>query len=203
MDDDLLVLENVVTLSEMLLQLGNDYAGILGKTVRCFVNIDDGLAKSQKDIIFGGIKEAVGSPNENVINNFNMEKFPKDVIENCTSAFCNKNLGVWARFAYAINADTEYICVFDDDTIPGKKWFENCLETMKTHRGLLGCRGVRMTGDDYSSYPGCQYVSFCANNPHHLGRPLRSKLVSVCSTIVSIFMQHPPILPKISVVPIS
>ena len=94
-----------------------------------------------------------------------MEKFPSDVIENCTSAFCNENLGVWARFAYAINADTEYICVFDDDTIPGKKWFENCLETMKTHRGLLGCRGVRMTGEDYANYPGCQYVSFCANNP--------------------------------------
>ena len=24
---------------------------------------------------------------------------------------------------------------------------------------------VRMIGDDYQNYPGCQYVSFCANNP--------------------------------------
>lgn len=88
-----------------------------------------------------------------------MESFPSDVIEQCTSAFCNKNLGVWARFAYALNADTEYVCVFDDDTIPGKRWLENCLETMKTHRGLLGCRGVRMAGDDYNMYPGCTYES--------------------------------------------
>ncbi len=58
-------------------------------------------------------------------------------------AECNENLGVWSRFAYALNADTEYICVLDDDTIPGPKWFENCLKTMETHEGLLGTRGLR------------------------------------------------------------
>tara|TARA_B100000749_G_scaffold218955_1_gene173972 strand:+ start:612 stop:1355 length:744 start_codon:yes stop_codon:yes gene_type:complete len=86
-----------------------------------------------------------------------MNNFPSDVIKNCTSAFCNKNLGVWARFAFALNAYSQYICVMDDDTIPGSKWLENCMNTMKTHRGLLGCRGVRITGDDYLKYPGCQY----------------------------------------------
>ncbi|WP_325892025.1 glycosyltransferase family 2 protein [Grimontia sp. NTOU-MAR1] len=58
-------------------------------------------------------------------------------------AECSENLGVWARFAYALNIDAEYICVFDDDTIPGPKWFENCLKTMETHEGLLGTRGLR------------------------------------------------------------
>jgi hypothetical protein len=60
-----------------------------------------------------------------------------------TFAECNENLGVWARFAYALNADTEYVCVFDDDTIPGRRWFENCLKTIETHEGLLGTRGLR------------------------------------------------------------
>ena len=35
----------------------------------------------------------------------------------------NKNFGVWARFVYALNAKTDWICIFDDDTIPGSKWF--------------------------------------------------------------------------------
>ncbi|EKE03237.1 MAG: hypothetical protein ACD_20C00228G0003 [uncultured bacterium] len=58
------------------------------------------------------------------------------------SAISNENWGVWARFYYAMNAKTKYICVFDDDTIPGSKWLENCLETIKEHRGLLGTIGL-------------------------------------------------------------
>jgi CDP-4-dehydro-6-deoxyglucose reductase, E1 len=58
------------------------------------------------------------------------------------TAYCTANFGVWARFAFALNAKSEYICIFDDDTIPGKKWLENCLNTMKTHEGLLGTVGL-------------------------------------------------------------
>jgi hypothetical protein len=55
------------------------------------------------------------------------DEFPnRMVIENTTSAFCNRNLGVWSRFAYALNAKTKYVCVFDDDTIPGNNWLKNC-----------------------------------------------------------------------------
>jgi hypothetical protein len=101
-----------------------------------------------------------------------MEKFPKDIIESCTSAFCNENLGVWARFAFALNADTKFVCMLDDDTIPGKKWLENCLVTMQSHVGLLGCRGVRMTGDDAINYPSCQYTAFGAANPSNEVEPV-------------------------------
>jgi hypothetical protein len=73
-----------------------------------------------------------------------------------TKAVCNDNLGVWARFAFALNARTEWICVFDDDTIPGNRWFENCLETMKTHEGLLGTVGIRIHGD-VGMYPLRRY----------------------------------------------
>ena len=59
-----------------------------------------------------------------------------------TRAQSNYNLGVWPRFAYALNARTEYICIFDDDTIPGRNWFQNCINTLKTHDGLLGTAGV-------------------------------------------------------------
>jgi len=53
-----------------------------------------------------------------------------------------KNLGVWARFAFALNAKGEFICIFDDDTIPGERWLENCYRTMQETPGLLGTRGI-------------------------------------------------------------
>ena len=55
---------------------------------------------------------------------------------------CNKNRGVWPRFAGALLANTEYVCVCDDDTIPGPKWFYNCLDTMRRVNGLLGTVGI-------------------------------------------------------------
>ena len=67
----------------------------------------------------------------------------------CPSAISNHNFGVWARFAYALNAKTEYVCIFDDDTIPGSLWFQNCLDTYKTHPGILGTIGVRFTRPEY------------------------------------------------------
>lgn len=54
----------------------------------------------------------------------------------------SKNLGVWARFAAGLLANTEFVCIFDDDTIPGNKWFENCLATMDKVNGLLGTIGL-------------------------------------------------------------
>jgi hypothetical protein len=86
-----------------------------------------------------------------------VNQFPKEILSSCTTAICNENLGVWARFAFALNAYTPYICMLDDDTIPGKKWIEHCLDSIKSTSGLMGGRGVRFTGDDYLNYPGCNY----------------------------------------------
>lgn len=55
---------------------------------------------------------------------------------------CNKNLGVWPRFMIGLLATTDFVSVFDDDTIPGKKWFENCLQTISQYNGLLGTIGL-------------------------------------------------------------
>ena len=52
------------------------------------------------------------------------------------------NWKFYGRFAGALLADTEYVAVFDDDTIPGSKWFENCLNTMDENEGILGSAGV-------------------------------------------------------------
>jgi hypothetical protein len=52
------------------------------------------------------------------------------------------NLGVWPRFLFCLDFDTEYVCVLDDDTIPGPRWLENCLTTMALHEGLIGAAGI-------------------------------------------------------------
>ena len=80
--------------------------------------------------------------------------FPKEVVDNCQSIISNSNYGVWGRFALALNARTQYICVIDDDTIPGSRWLENCLETIKTHNGILATRGVIANKGKEREYPG-------------------------------------------------
>lgn len=54
-----------------------------------------------------------------------------------------KNCGVWKRFEFAEEiAKSPYVCLFDDDTIPGARWFENCHMNMMQIRGVYGTNGV-------------------------------------------------------------
>jgi hypothetical protein len=46
------------------------------------------------------------------------------------------------RFALALLARTEFVAIFDDDSIPGKNWFSHCLDTMVHTPGILGTAGV-------------------------------------------------------------
>jgi hypothetical protein len=55
---------------------------------------------------------------------------------------CNYNTGVWPRFLISQLANSEYVCVFDDDTIPGKNWFLNCYNCMQQKEALYGTIGV-------------------------------------------------------------
>jgi glycosyltransferase involved in cell wall biosynthesis len=71
-------------------------------------------------------------------------KLDKDVIH-INSSY---NYGVWARFATALNCKSEYICMFDDDTIPGENWIKNCIETIEKKNGLIGTRGVRFASKE-------------------------------------------------------
>jgi hypothetical protein len=86
-------------------------------------------------------------PNEILFWQNKGEDFDTSLTNQTIHASCNYNFGVWARFAYALNAKSEYICIFDDDTIPGKKWLENCLNTIKEHDGLLGTIGVKFLSE--------------------------------------------------------
>jgi hypothetical protein len=59
------------------------------------------------------------------------------------------NWKFYGRFSAALLAQTEFVALFDDDTIPGRLWFDNCLNTYKTHPGILGGVGVQLKEDRY------------------------------------------------------
>ena len=72
------------------------------------------------------------------------------------------NLGVWARFAFALNAKSDFVWIIDDDVIPGTQWLENAMSTFDSHNGVIGSRGLRFRGDiSYSLYD-----EYGAHNPN-------------------------------------
>ena len=61
----------------------------------------------------------------------------------------NYNWKFYGRFANAMLADTKYVALFDDDTVPGSRWLENCLMTIKEYNGILVGNGISVTSDKY------------------------------------------------------
>ena len=64
---------------------------------------------------------------------------------------CSENAYFHGRFALALLAPTEYVAIFDDDSIPGPDWFENCLATMARTPGILGTAGLELHGQGYAN----------------------------------------------------
>ena len=94
-------------------------------------------------------------------------EFDDNVIKSCKSIVSNQDFGSWGRFIAALNARTKYICVIDDDTIPGNRWLENCLSTIKTHRGILSTRGTIMNKGLDLRYPApgsYEAIGWCSAN---------------------------------------
>jgi hypothetical protein len=82
------------------------------------------------------------TPKEILVWENGEEEIPQNLRNFVTLTRASKNFGVWARFAHALNAESEFVCVIDDDTIPGRDWLKNCLSTMNVTPGLLGTRGL-------------------------------------------------------------
>ena len=70
----------------------------------------------------------------------------------CKVATCNHNFKFHGRFAFGLLSQTEYVAYFDDDTIPGPKWFENCLNELQNEDLILGTTGVKYKGDAYDPH---------------------------------------------------
>jgi glycosyltransferase involved in cell wall biosynthesis len=62
------------------------------------------------------------------------------------------NFKYHGRFALGLLARTKFVAFFDDDTIPGSKWFENCLNCYKEKPGIYGGVGVRLYSKNYMDH---------------------------------------------------
>lgn len=85
-------------------------------------------------------------------------RFSNDFLANTKAVISNHNFGVWARFAFALTAKNKYVCVLDDDTIPGNRFIENCIESNKKNPGLYGTIGLIYKTSE--TYLGAQRVGW-------------------------------------------
>lgn len=85
-------------------------------------------------------------------NPMNDTQFDLSELNEAAISVNNANYGVWSRFAFALNSRTDYICIFDDDTIPSENWFKNCIDCAEKQNGLYGTIGVTFNDLNYSSY---------------------------------------------------
>jgi FkbM family methyltransferase len=53
--------------------------------------------------------------------------------------------GLNTRFAAGLVAKTRYLCILDDDIIPGCKWIETCLNIIKKENSIICGYGIRYT----------------------------------------------------------
>ena len=88
---------------------------------------------------------------------YNLGDKPQIDLPGISTAKCNFNSKFLGRFAMAALAQTEYVAIFDDDTIPGSKWFENCLKTMETNPGIMGTAGIVLRSKNYQ---GCGKIGW-------------------------------------------
>lgn len=67
---------------------------------------------------------------------------------------CNWNTKFFGRFTIPLMIRTPYVAMFDDDLLPPKDWFKNCLETIEKPEtnGILGGSGVIIKGRHYAPY---------------------------------------------------
>jgi GT2 family glycosyltransferase len=66
----------------------------------------------------------------------------------------NQNYGVYGRFTASSLLKSKYAMVFDDDTVPGQLWAENCMITLDKvgENSIIGATGVTMKSDAYTHH---------------------------------------------------
>ena len=76
------------------------------------------------------------------------------------------NFKFHGRFTLPLLCDTEYVAIFDDDTIPGELWLENCLRLSKEKNCIVGANG-RTIEPDFRSYdPAGKWQQSVGGNTH-------------------------------------
>lgn len=79
------------------------------------------------------------------------------------------NFKFHGRFTLPLLFNTKYTAIFDDDTIPNKKWLEYCVSVCEEKNGIIGANGrnysknplCRGPGDNTHEHTKCDIVGHC------------------------------------------
>lgn len=76
----------------------------------------------------------------------NPDDFDDDVeiVNSNTNRWCT-----WAGFMMAFCFDTDFVAVVDDDTLPGRKWFEFCLNNIGCGKQIFSGFGIKLVSNKY------------------------------------------------------
>ena len=86
--------------------------------------------------------------------------FSQQRIQDSTNSLNDKNHKFYGRFSYGLLSNAKYLAYFDDDTMPGLFWLQNCLAQMKKRRGLYVTVGVQLhERGKYAPHDRCGWVS--------------------------------------------
>lgn len=101
---------------------------------------------------------------DGILDNYKIELLTslKDKFDNVRIA--TENTGVWKRFDFARTAISPFVCVFDDDTIPGSRWLENCYSCMQKEEGVYGTIGIVLHNPTVYPYHGFLRVGWAWPN---------------------------------------
>ena len=102
------------------------------------------------------IKEQTIPVNEIILGHLKNDKTPNFNFKDYKLIQFYFDPGIHAKFivATAVQANTDFIVIIDDDIIPGKKWLENCLASYKKKEGVYGILGFNL---DSNSPSGCRH----------------------------------------------
>jgi hypothetical protein len=105
-------------------------------------------------------------------NYINIDRYRKMNVKLIKS---DENFKFHGRFAFGLLMQTEYVAIFDDDIIPGKRWLENCLKLSKEKNCIVGANGR-----NYNSKKKIHVGIGPNNNKDFLSTPCKADLVGHC-----------------------
>jgi hypothetical protein len=143
----------------------NDLCGILVVKKHPTISVVlDSYLKSSDDNLIDQIKsmeKQTIKPAELFIftNNIDVKNIKSSIPITVFNSTDNRVSEQFSKFYAAFNCVSKYVAFFDNNTIPNKRWFENCLNSMAIKKGLYGAMGYKFTYNGYEDYETVGYVT--------------------------------------------
>ncbi|SFT54026.1 Glycosyl transferase family 2 [Selenomonas sp. GACV-9] len=114
--------------------------------------------------------------------------FDRELLDEFDRCVISKeNYGVWKRFEIAKDKSaSKYVCLFDDDTIPGRRWLENCHFHMQSQEAVYG--GIGIVLKNPSQYPYSGYYRVGWDGPY--GKPVQVDFVGHSWFLPKVYLEN-------------